>query len=70
MTTAIHRKRQHDRERNEMSYQGSWGFPNKKDKYGGPRETPTERRWNAVLLAALALVNVIIAIRLALILWK
>lgn len=68
--TTLYRKREHSRERNEMSYQGSWGFPGKHTKYKRPEDTVSERRWYKALLVALSVVNVIILVKLALILWK
>lgn len=67
--TTMHR-RQHDRQRSEMSYQGSWGFPDKHLKYRPPEETVSERRWYRALVVCLALFNVAILVRLAFILWK
>lgn len=69
--STMFRQRQHERQRSEMSYQGSWGFQDRDmTKYKPPKETPTERRWYGVLLACLVLFNVAILVRLAFILWK
>lgn len=67
--STMHR-RQHERQRNELSYQGSWGFPGKHTKYRRPEDTVRERRWNTALLAALTLIDIAILVKLALVLWK
>lgn len=69
MTTLHRQRQQHERQRNEYSYQGHWGFPGKDTKYG-PRETKTEKRWNTALLVVLTAINVIIVLNVVLILWK
>lgn len=70
MTTLYRQRTQHERQRNELSYQGSWGFPGKHTKYKRPEDTVAERRWYAVLLVCLTLINIAIFARVVFILWK
>lgn len=69
MTTFYRQRQNLDRQRNEGAYIGHWGFAGS-TKYKNPVEARSERRWYLALTIFLALVDVLILVKVALIAWQ